>query len=128
MQHSICTVKTVYWYVHAWDECQPINMSPEIGLHTQNEYPLKVMGKGVSMSQQQKRCVRQGKTPRAYHVVESTYSPMSLLTPFDAQPEELMKAVNVKLALFLSANTRKTIAQIKALDTLKTPPQSWRYG
>ena len=48
--------------------------------------------------------------------------------PLDVQPDELMKAVNVKSALFLSAKTKKTIAQMKAFDTLKIEPQICRYG
>lgn len=48
--------------------------------------------------------------------------------PLDDQPEELMKSVKTNLALFLSAITRKTIAQMKPLDMLKKAPKICKAG
>ena len=48
--------------------------------------------------------------------------------PFEDHPEVLMNSENTKRALFLSAMTRNTIAQMKPLDMLKNAPKICSAG
>lgn len=48
--------------------------------------------------------------------------------PFDAHPDVLMNSEKTKRALFLSARTRNTMAQMKPFDMLKNAPKICRAG
>lgn len=48
--------------------------------------------------------------------------------PFDVQPEVLINSEKTNRALFLSAMTRNTIAQIRPLEILKKAPKICNAG
>lgn len=48
--------------------------------------------------------------------------------PFDDQPEEFMYSENTKDEEFLSAKTRKTMAQMNPFEILKKEPKICRAG